>query len=160
MIDLKDVFSEGTLSLPLSVIVEKSAVDINGIANDIEVNCEAANETGIVHLRGTAAFIYNSQCDRCAKDIKKRIKIPIKHILVTTLQNEDNEDYILIPDMKLDLKSLASADVILNFPSKIICKTDCKGICADCGKNLNDESCICEKETDNRLLKLKDFLDK
>jgi len=34
---------------------------------------------------------------------------------------------------------------------KKLCKEDCKGLCPRCGKNLNEDNCICtEKEIDPR----------
>tara|TARA_B100000315_G_scaffold255935_1_gene300587 strand:- start:1261 stop:1677 length:417 start_codon:yes stop_codon:yes gene_type:complete len=36
-------------------------------------------------------------------------------------------------------------EVLLNFPMKNLCKPDCKGICPNCGVNLNIENCQCSK---------------
>ena len=65
----------------------------------------------------------------------------------------------LKPDGKLDLSQLALEDVFLSLPSKLLCKEDCKGICPQCGKNLNEGPCGCKKEVDPRLAALLDFLD-
>jgi len=35
---------------------------------------------------------------------------------------------------------------LLNFPMRIICKDDCKGMCPDCGADLNLERCRCTKK--------------
>ncbi|MCP4653130.1 MAG: DUF177 domain-containing protein [Candidatus Omnitrophica bacterium] len=34
--------------------------------------------------------------------------------------------------------------ILLNFPMKLLCKTDCKGICPNCGVDLNSEQCQCK----------------
>ena len=39
-------------------------------------------------------------------------------------------------------------DVLLELPGKVLCSEDCKGLCCQCGKNLNEGSCTCEKKTD------------
>ena len=67
--------------------------------------------------------------------------------------------YILVPDGKLDLSQLALEDVFLSLPSKLLCSEDCKGICPQCGKNLNEGPCDCKKEIDPRLAALLDLLD-
>jgi len=52
------------------------------------------------------------------------------------------------------------SEVILDLPSKHLCKDDCKGICFKCGKNLNEGECDCEtREVDPRLAKLMELLD-
>jgi uncharacterized protein len=41
---------------------------------------------------------------------------------------------------------------------KPLCSEDCKGICPQCGQDLNEGECDCEIETvDPRLAKLKEF---
>ncbi|MDD5195443.1 MAG: DUF177 domain-containing protein, partial [Candidatus Omnitrophica bacterium] len=38
-------------------------------------------------------------------------------------------------------------EVLLNFPMKVLCKPDCKGLCPGCGANLNNEVCKCKQKT-------------
>lgn len=35
--------------------------------------------------------------------------------------------------------------VLLNFPMKVLCKADCRGICPHCGTNLNRQKCQCQE---------------
>ena len=37
-------------------------------------------------------------------------------------------------------------ELMLRVPAKVLCKEDCKGICYQCGKNLNYGSCDCREE--------------
>ena len=47
----------------------------------------------------------------------------------------------------------------LNFPSKILCKEDCLGLCQRCGKDLNEGDCGCkDDEIDPRLAPLAKLL--
>ena len=46
--------------------------------------------------------------------------------------------------------STKNADVLaeqvnLALPMKVICSSDCRGLCPHCGANLNNEECRCEK---------------
>lgn len=34
-------------------------------------------------------------------------------------------------------------EIILDYPMKIICKSECKGLCPNCGQNLNVGKCEC-----------------
>lgn len=36
-------------------------------------------------------------------------------------------------------------EIILDYPMKIVCKIDCKGLCPNCGQNLNTGECDCSK---------------
>jgi len=46
----------------------------------------------------------------------------------------------------LDIEEVVSTNIILNIPTYPLCKENCKGICPECGKNLNYEKCTCKKE--------------
>ncbi len=36
-------------------------------------------------------------------------------------------------------------EIILEHPIRILCKTDCRGLCPFCGTNLNDDRCDCKE---------------
>lgn len=82
-----------------------------------------------------------------------------EHTLVVSLSGSSSDDYVETPDYKLDLDELATADILLELPSKHLCKPDCKGLCPDCGADLNETACDCGKHRiDPRLEALKDLM--
>lgn len=46
---------------------------------------------------------------------------------------------------EIDLTPLVQDQALLALPQKVICRDDCLGLCPRCGKNLNRESCQCQK---------------
>ena len=55
-----------------------------------------------------------------------------------------------------DLAGLLWEEFVLALPVRPLCKPDCKGLCPDCGKNLNEGSCSCVRdEGDPRLAALR-----
>lgn len=117
------------------------------------------NSTGIVRIKAKAAAQLQTTCDRCACDVSRILEVPVEHILVTSLNDEDNDDFILLDKPQLDLDLLAGEDIFLALPSKILCSGKCKGLCQRCGKNLNNGQCGCKKTTDPRLAVLERLLD-
>jgi len=120
---------------------------------------EIVNKAGVVTISAVADFDFEAVCDRCTTDVKKHFSVPVEHCLVSELNNEDDDDYILVENMELDIERLTLEDIYLYLPVKILCKDDCKGICPQCGANLNETSCECKKEIDSRLEALLSFLD-
>jgi uncharacterized protein len=47
-------------------------------------------------------------------------------------------------DGGLVLEDVLREQVLLSLPARTLCRQDCKGLCARCGRNLNAEACICE----------------
>jgi DUF177 domain-containing protein len=55
----------------------------------------------------------------------------------------------------LFLADVLKEQVLLALPLKAICQSDCRGLCPNCGANLNHEECRCETHgTDPRLAPL------
>lgn len=54
-----------------------------------------------------------------------------------------------------------ASEMVLALPLRFICDEQCKGLCPDCGANLNREECRCEKKPgDPRLQKLAELKEK
>ena len=55
----------------------------------------------------------------------------------------------------LFLTDVLAEQVLLAIPMKIICRSDCKGLCPHCGANLNSDECRCESHSgDSRMAPL------
>ena len=117
------------------------------------------NTAGVVELNMETEIVYDGQCDRCADSIKKEYKYSFEHTLVSSLNNEENDELMLIEDMHFEIDPLITEDIFLSLPTKILCSDGCKGLCPQCGTNLNKNSCDCKKEIDPRLAALRELLD-
>ena len=116
---------------------------------------------GVLELTGDLTTSLHGVCDRCAEPIQKPMSLSLHKILVEDLQNREDADdeYVLVQDSALDLSDLLREELLLFFPTKMLCKPDCKGLCCKCGKNLNDGPCDCQKDVDPRLEALLQLLD-
>ncbi len=129
------------------------------ISSDVTVEGYVKVATGIVSLSAEAVFAVSTQCAKCAKDVNKKLKVSVRHFLIDKLNNEDNDDYIVVEDMVLNLDELILEDIYLSLPTIFVCKNDCKGLCSICGADLNDGPCNCKKPVDPRLAVLQSLLD-
>jgi uncharacterized protein len=85
--------------------------------------------------------------------------LPVEHVLVRELADENNDELILLESFRMDLDELVSDDIFLSLPTKFLCRDDCQGVCPTCGQNLNDGPCSCKKTVDPRLADLLQLLD-
>ena len=52
-------------------------------------------------------------------------------------------------------------ELIVQWPIRVLCKDDCKGICSRCGANLNIQTCDCDTTgLDPRMAAIKDIFSK
>ena len=73
----------------------------------------------------------------------------------------DLDESSYLTGMNLDVDRLVYLEVLMSWPLKVLCREDCKGICSQCGKNLNDGPCGCvEEPKDPRMAAISDIFSK
>lgn len=67
----------------------------------------------------------------------------------------EDADEMIFDGKKIDLDPIVREQVLLALPMSAVCREDCKGLCAQCGQNLNEKQCGCEQKViDPRLAPL------
>lgn len=120
------------------------------------------NHSGVIHLSFSVSTQLSTKCNRCGIDMQYPLIFNQKHILVSEIfdEDQDNEELLIIENEFLDIDEIAEQSLILNIPTKILCSENCQGICPQCGKNLNEVTCGCSKKNiDPRLSGLSSFLE-
>ena len=106
-------------------------------------------------------------CTRCLKQFEQSMHISFEERFNPTvdvvtgmaLPPIDEDDVFPIDDHHLiDLTEAIRQQVLLDIPMATVCKEDCAGLCAQCGKDLNLGPCRCEPEVDTRMSILKTLL--
>ena len=162
-LELKKLFIGESETQDFSATFDWSTETIYGqcpFSAPVNISGVVTNTAGIVCMRYQLQTVLYMPCDRCTTETTQLFTRDFEHILVDALSGEDTGDLIVLEEgLRLNLDELALADALLEFPSKVLCKPDCKGICQDCGANLNTEQCRCtSKPIDPRLAVLKDLL--
>lgn len=129
-------------ALHVSPVSFKGEVDL--IDGRLFVTCHFASD-----------FTFN--CDRCLKEVIFSIEDDFKTRLLTTDEETQYEGFV-VENETLDIVELVSDELLTRIPFQVICDEDCFGLCATCGKNLNEDECNCEEATlDSRFEVLKDL---
>ena len=148
-IDMKQLFEVEGQVIPFTHDLDMSAIELWGTApfdRPIRLSGRLYNRAGIVFMEYTAQMDYNLMCGRCLERQRRAEVYRFKHVLVRQLNEEDNGDFIVV------------SDILLELPSVVYCREDCKGLCPVCGANLNEKDCGCNlKQPDPRLQILSEF---
>ncbi len=100
-------------------------------------------------------------CDRCLCDVVKHFEILIDRELFLEdgrVVCAEDEEIPFLEEHQLDVNRLIYDEILVNWPTKVLCKDDCKGICPVCGQNLNQQDCGCDRQVmDPRMAKFQDI---
>ena len=160
--DLKQLFIGDNATLPVDYSLDLREMEVDQgcpFVEPVKISGTMSNHSGVIRLSYNAEFPFRKPCDRCAVETTHRFSYAFDHILVDKLHGEDTGEYIVLEEYQLDMDELAISDILLELPSKYLCKEDCKGLCPQCGANWIVESCSCSaKRVDPRLEILKSLI--
>lgn len=155
VLELKGFFNGGDRELKINTNLDFSTEEYGGefiFQSPVSVNGLVSNKADVTHIDLTCDFKVFKSCDRCGKPTAKQLKVNINRVAVRELVGEEDDEILLLPDEKLDLYELCFSEILLALPMKHLCSDNCKGICVNCGKNLNEGGCGCvTKSIDPRL---------
>lgn len=146
-IQLKEIFDivGETKTIDYSIGLDELAeYPSYSFASPIEVKGKLENRAGVVTLDFNAAFALELTCDRCLKEFVREFSFDFRHTLVRN-SHSDSDDLLVCENNILDMNDLAISDLLLQLPTKILCRDDCKGLCFVCGQDLNEGSCKCSE---------------
>jgi len=116
-----------------------------------------------ISVTGDIKCVINCMCSRCIEPVRISLNPEINLLLSPGDADKDNESNIDFEtyneeEDSIDLSDYLRERIAISIPVKVICDSDCKGLCSKCGTNLNYGSCNCESEwVDPRFAKLKNL---
>jgi uncharacterized protein len=115
-------------------------------ASELELDTEVIKFNGPIKAQARVSRITNvvtvhldleakacGICCRCLNDFETDFSKKID-------LNYPVEELSSVIDLDPDIRE----ELILDYPINPLCKADCRGLCAKCGKDLNDAKCDCK----------------
>ena len=125
--------------------------ELNFYENTIKCELSAERSSNGHHISGIIKIPFEQTCDKCLTNFHDLRTTDFNFLLTDydELLQDDSYDVLHFPldDNEIDLNSLFRELIFLEKQMKIICKDGCKGLCSNCGTNLNKENCSCFIDT-------------
>ncbi len=113
-----------------------------------------------VHLNGALKAALHVPCDRCLTDVAVQIDqtvnlvfLPLEVERATKGEKELHEgdlEFSYYENDELDVDQLIREQLELALPVRVLCQAECRGLCPQCGTDLNTAACACPPPTDPR----------
>jgi DUF177 domain-containing protein len=130
----------------------------------LEVTATAELLAGQIRITGELETKIELVCARCLEPVIEDVNPafdliyrPVPKVLKPKEDRlkDDDTEIGFFEGEGLFLADVLKEQVLLALPLKVICRGDCRGLCPNCGANLNHEECRCETHaTDPRLAPL------
>jgi uncharacterized protein len=143
--------------------IEVAPINLGGtrydvlIADDVTVSVDRVAGGFLVNVSADAKLY--GPCARCLSEAVLEVHAEQQEFAPTAKGGwEETELSAFIEDLVVDLSGLVREAVVLSLPAQVVCSPECKGLCPQCGRDLNKSLCACTTvETDERWSKLKDL---
>ena len=120
---------------------------------DFTLNPDGLEEEWVMltplHVKGSV--VYGGNGFLLSGQLSARVQIPCSRCLTPVVQalsvdydEEFEEQEFPEEDAEIDLGDMAVQLWLTSIPMQILCDDQCKGLCPQCGKNLNEGGCACE----------------
>jgi uncharacterized protein len=123
-------FQEPKLSVGGDIVVEEFAGRIR----------LTRTPQGIV-AKGDFSAKIPAECARCLKPFASPINIQLEDLFIYPPQNATDPLLAVAEDAHLNLEPLLREYILINQPTRLLCREDCKGLCPVCGNDLNEGPC-------------------
>ncbi|MDD3839654.1 MAG: DUF177 domain-containing protein [Clostridia bacterium] len=163
MIDVCQILKNRDKSIDFEFSVHKGDIiiefpDIQSIG-PLVIDGTLTNDGENLIMNGSMKGEIQLKCSRCLEPFTFEINTDLFQEFTMDGDKAKEQDIYLIKDNEIDLMPLIQENILLSIPTKSLCKDDCKGLCQQCGTNLNYQDCNCVEhdDIDIRLSALKDL---
>jgi DUF177 domain-containing protein len=111
------------------------------------------------YWHGTVRAVLTGECRRCLIPVAVPVSAEVGALFTSEADAlEDPEAYGLPAHAtEIDLRPAVREELVLAAPRYVVCREDCRGLCPQCGKDLNAGPCGCAPEPDPRWRALADL---
>ena len=102
----------------------------------VRVDVSRTTGSGYV-LRLRSKVTIEGPCMRCLTNAQPQIEVDTREVHQPGSGEELRSPYVS-DQGELDLTQWARDAIVLSFPTQIMCRPDCAGLCSECGINLNE----------------------
>lgn len=120
------------------------------LVEPLEVDLTARSVGDGVLLRGRLRATVERECRRCLVGVRQPVDDTVDMLFAPIGEDEDELGGEVYPlperGQELDVTDAVREQLLLRAPQYVLCEEACRGLCPQCGTNLNEGSCDCVSE--------------
>lgn len=123
---------------------------------ELDLRLEAVVEGVLV--TGTASAQLVGECVRCLTEVTDEVEVDVQELFTYAESEATDEEASHLEGELADLEPVLRDAIVLELPFQPVCRIDCRGLCPECGLDLNTvEDHTHDESGDPRWAKLAQF---
>src|SRR5579864_5757561 len=150
-LEFNESFAPGAIEL-LEDQIQTASLKASGRAELIRENRGAREVVEDIRLVGSFSTQVEVHCARCLEPVERDVRESFDLIYRPLgVDARGDESSISLAETEIGyyqgegllLEDVLKEQALLALPVKLVCSTECKGLCPHCGRNQNVEDCEC-----------------
>ena len=146
-LNIASVLKNDGASKDFSGEVSLGKVDYMGstldFAEPLLVSGKVLNIGGTIEISANISGKFTTEWSRCGEPVTEDFSAELFESLENDFSDVD-EECISVQGNVIDISGSIDACIFGNIPMQTLCREDCKGLCPECGINLNEKECNCD----------------
>lgn len=143
---------EGQSHLDIEEDASGLEIDVPGarFISPVAVALDVTRNGDEIFLSGEASARVLFECSRCLEECECKISGPMDLVILIGHKSApgdqvQSENLVRIGagEKYVDVTETVRSELLLRLPLKPLCREDCRGLCPECGANLNKDRCSC-----------------
>lgn len=152
--DLPDAGKAWDTQVPKRLLEDAHCGSVNALESlcgDVSWQAQLVRKGDVYRLTGRWQVDIERQCSRCNAPFawhhegETERDFRLVHHRVGEEEETGSCEYLEAPGM-IDLIDVLREDIWLEWKSDVVCREDCKGLCPQCGRDLNRGACGCGRD--------------
>jgi uncharacterized protein len=100
---------------------------------------------------GSFSARVSQPCVRCLEPVVEDVELDVNETyLLSAEEDPDQEDVFALESGILDVSDVVRQNLLIEVTEFPLCKEDCRGLCPECGANLNSTVCPHQKSLEEK----------
>ena len=151
IIDVSNILKESGIKRHVYGEVAFGELSFMGVTYDfptpVKIEGDISNNGKNISLNAVMSGSFITPCARCMKNTEVKFSFDMEEVFVREEDGAEDtdEDVRVFSGHAVYIDDIAADNFFMNVSARYLCREDCKGLCPECGADLNEGDCNCVK---------------
>ena len=142
-IDVGPLLGPGRRTIAVDAPVDVPAFEDLRFAGPVHVVLDLRGVDRGIRIEGTIDAVILAECRRCVEEVEVPLHLDVDERIGSREEKGPLSESNVLAGERLDVADLVRQIVTTTLPMGVLCSEECRGLCPQCGLNLNTSVCSC-----------------